>query len=205
MWPVSLLGCRRLRLLPSQYPAAVDTVKHSRRWQVTGPCPSQLSARSMIRMSTVAPTPAVGTDDSTGGGLDRIPTQAAKPHATETSSDPPGFAERLVTLRRHLHRHPELSWHEEATARVVEDRLRALGLHPRRVMATGVVRNKCCAVRARARRGQGRAGVCAFVLCFSECVYSLVCTLICYVVDLVARAAAVRSESPFSPVAMLFP
>lgn len=34
----------------------------------------------------------------------------------------------LIALRRDLHRHPELSWEEARTSRIVADRLRALGL-----------------------------------------------------------------------------
>jgi amidohydrolase len=36
----------------------------------------------------------------------------------------------LVALRRHLHAHPELSWHETATTAEVAGRLRAVGLDP---------------------------------------------------------------------------
>ena len=49
-------------------------------------------------------------------------------------------AERLIVLRRDLHRHPELSWHEERTATRLERELAALGLADvRRVARTGVV------------------------------------------------------------------
>jgi hippurate hydrolase len=46
---------------------------------------------------------------------------------------------QLLTLRRDLHRHPELSFEEERTAARLEAALRALGLEPRRVAGTGVV------------------------------------------------------------------
>jgi amidohydrolase len=45
----------------------------------------------------------------------------------------------LIELRRDLHRHPELSFHEHRTAGIVTDRLSALGLAPRTgVGGTGV-------------------------------------------------------------------
>jgi len=52
---------------------------------------------------------------------------------------PPELFERLVALRRDIHRHPELSWEEERTASIIETRLAALGLTPRRMAGTGVV------------------------------------------------------------------
>jgi hippurate hydrolase len=49
-------------------------------------------------------------------------------------------AQRLVELRRDLHRHPELSWVEERTAARLEQELRAMGAADvRRVAGTGVV------------------------------------------------------------------
>jgi amidohydrolase len=55
-----------------------------------------------------------------------------------------GFSEpeaaKLVALRRELHRHPELSWQEEATAALLETALVSLGaIKVRRVAGTGVV------------------------------------------------------------------
>ncbi|HEX5576068.1 MAG TPA: M20 family metallopeptidase [Gemmatimonadales bacterium] len=55
-----------------------------------------------------------------------------------------GFTEdeaaKLVALRRELHRHPELSWQEEATAALLETALISLGAAKvRRVAGTGVV------------------------------------------------------------------
>ncbi len=51
-----------------------------------------------------------------------------------------GMEAELIALRRDFHRHPELSFREERTARVVADRLRALGLRVRTgVGGTGVV------------------------------------------------------------------
>ena len=46
--------------------------------------------------------------------------------------------ERTVALRRHFHRHPELSKQEFETARRIEEELDALGLAHRRVAVTGV-------------------------------------------------------------------
>ena len=51
-----------------------------------------------------------------------------------------GLQSELVELRRDFHRHPELSFREERTARAIADRLRSLGLEPRTgVGRTGVV------------------------------------------------------------------
>ncbi|MEO1086013.1 MAG: amidohydrolase, partial [Acidobacteriota bacterium] len=50
-----------------------------------------------------------------------------------------GLVERMVAIRRDLHRHPELSGLEERTVGVVAERLAALGLRPRRVGDTGLV------------------------------------------------------------------
>ena len=47
--------------------------------------------------------------------------------------------ERMVVLRRDLHRHPELSSQEHETAGRIEHQLRQLGLEPYRLAATGVV------------------------------------------------------------------
>jgi amidohydrolase len=46
------------------------------------------------------------------------------------------YADELVALRRDIHGHPELSWHEERTTGVVRDRLLLAGLQPR-VLPTG--------------------------------------------------------------------
>lgn len=43
----------------------------------------------------------------------------------------------LVALRRDLHAHPELGWHEERTTTVLADRLRAAGLRPRALTPGG--------------------------------------------------------------------
>lgn len=47
--------------------------------------------------------------------------------------------ERMRTTRRHLHRHPELSFKEVETTAYVEAELRSLGLTPRRLSETGVI------------------------------------------------------------------
>lgn len=50
------------------------------------------------------------------------------------------FADDAVATRRHLHAHPELSFHEYQTARYVADQLKAIGLTPQEGVAnTGVV------------------------------------------------------------------
>jgi hippurate hydrolase len=51
----------------------------------------------------------------------------------------PELFERLVAFRRDLHRHPELAWQEERTARCIGARLEALGLAPRRAGGTGII------------------------------------------------------------------
>ena len=49
-------------------------------------------------------------------------------------------AQRLVELRRDLHRHPELSWKEERTAGRLESALRGFGINDlKRVAGTGVI------------------------------------------------------------------
>jgi amidohydrolase len=45
----------------------------------------------------------------------------------------------LVVTRRHLHQHPELSYHEYETQRYVAERLRGLGLQPQEIANTGLV------------------------------------------------------------------
>jgi hippurate hydrolase len=47
--------------------------------------------------------------------------------------------ERMVRIRRELHRHPELSWHETRTSGFVGEVLDELGIPHRRVMETGIV------------------------------------------------------------------
>ncbi|KAB7731969.1 amidohydrolase [Rudanella paleaurantiibacter] len=50
------------------------------------------------------------------------------------------FTDDAVATRRHLHAHPELSFHEYQTARYVADQLKAIGLTPQEGVAnTGVV------------------------------------------------------------------
>lgn len=52
---------------------------------------------------------------------------------------PSDVLERIVALRRELHRHPELSSGEHDTAERIARELRALGLEPRRAAGTGLV------------------------------------------------------------------
>lgn len=52
---------------------------------------------------------------------------------------PAAALERVVSLRRDLHRRPETSWNEEGTAAAIERWLASLGLEPRRLCGTGVV------------------------------------------------------------------
>ena len=51
----------------------------------------------------------------------------------------PAVAERMVAIRRDLHRHPELSWEEQRTAERIDETLDALAIRHRRMMNTGVV------------------------------------------------------------------
>lgn len=51
----------------------------------------------------------------------------------------PAVAQRMVTIRRDLHRHPELSWEEYRTAERIAERLDALGIAHRGMLHTGVV------------------------------------------------------------------
>lgn len=48
-------------------------------------------------------------------------------------------ADALVALRRDLHAHPELSWHETRTTTVVAERLEALGWRVERLAGSGLV------------------------------------------------------------------
>ncbi len=50
----------------------------------------------------------------------------------------PSIARRMQELRRELHRNPELSWHENATAATVCKALASLGIEHRKVLDTGV-------------------------------------------------------------------
>ena len=46
---------------------------------------------------------------------------------------------KVVSWRRHLHRHPELSWEEHETCAWIMERLREFGLQPRQAAFTGVI------------------------------------------------------------------
>ena len=56
-----------------------------------------------------------------------------------------------VDFRRHLHRHPELSFQEEATSAFIEEQLAEAGIAARRIAGTGVL------ARIQGRRGIGAA------------------------------------------------
>ncbi len=63
-----------------------------------------------------------------------------QPGATPVSrAVEPSVFERMVEIRRDLHRHPELSWQERRTARRLRRRLRELGIEARPVCGTGLV------------------------------------------------------------------
>lgn len=73
--------------------------------------------------------------------MEPTPTRADRAgHATLAGLFPDDLRRRLLTLRHDLHRHPELSFQEHATAARLEEELRGLeGVEPRRVAETGVV------------------------------------------------------------------
>lgn len=60
-----------------------------------------------------------------------------------------GCATDLIALRRDLHAHPELSWHEHRTTELVADRVKQAGWRVTRLATTGLV----------AELGDGRGGV----------------------------------------------
>ncbi|QAY60231.1 amidohydrolase [Microbacterium protaetiae] len=64
----------------------------------------------------IADAPAGATDPAAGRGPDWLDGMLA--------TDLP----RLVRLRRHIHAHPELSWHENATTQLLHDALAAAGV-----------------------------------------------------------------------------
>ena len=65
--------------------------------------------------------------------MDMVPSSLASTFTTE-------LAQRLIALRRDLHRHPELSFQEERTASALYDQLASLEpLQLERVAGTGVV------------------------------------------------------------------
>ncbi len=49
------------------------------------------------------------------------------------------YANEVISFRRHLHAHPELSYQEENTAKFVTEKLISFGLRPTRMATTGVV------------------------------------------------------------------
>ena len=59
-------------------------------------------------------------------------------HADTTSIVDQDLFESMVSMRRKLHQHPELSWQEYRTAEQVEAFLKSLGLTPRRIAGTGI-------------------------------------------------------------------
>ena len=62
------------------------------------------------------------------------------PHLFETAPSLPAETfDRLIHLRRALHRYPELAWQEQRTAVTIAASLRELGLDPRPIAETGLV------------------------------------------------------------------
>lgn len=62
------------------------------------------------------------------------------PHLFETAPSLPAETfDRLIHLRRALHRYPELAWQEQRTAVTIAASLRELGLEPRPIAETGLV------------------------------------------------------------------
>lgn len=57
----------------------------------------------------------------------------------KTDGGPRGFEDRLVSWRRHIHAHPELSYEETGTTDFIADELEKMGLTPRRFeLGTGL-------------------------------------------------------------------
>lgn len=84
--------------------------------------------------------------------LTAVPTTAREQAATLLADIDRHIAAaepQLLTWRRHLHQHPELSNREEATARYVADALRSMGLEPQ----TGIARHGVVAVLKGGRPG----------------------------------------------------
>jgi amidohydrolase len=66
---------------------------------------------------------------------------AASPLAPEIDRRAAAIQQDLLTWRRHLHQHPELSNQETETAGFIAEKLRSFGLEPQtRVARTGVTR-----------------------------------------------------------------
>ena len=74
---------------------------------------------------------------------------AASPLAAEIDKLAAGVEADLLTWRRHLHQHPELSNREFETAKYIAERLRSLGLDPQ----TGVAKTGVVAILKGARPG----------------------------------------------------
>ena len=55
-----------------------------------------------------------------------------------------GLVDRIVAMRRDLHRHPELSWQEHQTAERISSALHELGIPHRRLLGTGVIADLPC-------------------------------------------------------------
>ena len=65
------------------------------------------------------------------------------------------FNKKGFTRSRHIHQNPELSFHEENTAKFVQNELKKIGVDSKRIGKTGVValigdasKGKCIALRA---------------------------------------------------------
>ena len=66
------------------------------------------------------------------------------------------YSGELIELRRDLHAHPELSWAEERTTRVVADRLSEAGVRVNRLEGTGLVAEVGDRIRPNAREPWAR-------------------------------------------------
>ena len=89
-----------------------------------------MKTRNTSRMQRIPPAAAVGM------ALAMTLAACGHPPPTSTPSSPRPAASRLdepglIALRRQIHRHPELAGEERETARLVAERLRALGLEVR--------------------------------------------------------------------------
>ncbi|MCA1636172.1 MAG: amidohydrolase [Acidobacteria bacterium] len=97
----------------------------------------------LVAVSNIFAAPKVRTNNAWAGAAD-----AARQQRISRAAE--GLREQLIARRRDLHMHPELSNREERTARLVAEKLKALGLMDIR---TGVARHGVTAMLVGGRPG----------------------------------------------------